>query len=201
MASSTIHQQDTYLLLTDGTRLPVVGNVEVRSNTEIVRVMNAWKPDEKWEHTDSNGHVHRYLRDEEDVPRLPTLERHSVLVECDGMCGDEGCDGYHVDEWNCRECDEKVEPRFVHDYAVEQGGIPVSVTSEYAFTVEGDIPFGVLIEDAKFAVQSEQGERLMEVPPLSVISRNGTSTPDGMVITSQLSGFGWKAVKRKPVGP
>lgn len=205
MTTSAINQRDSYLLLADGTRWPVAGDISINSETEFMRVMNAYKPDVDWSHTDSHGHLHQYVRDDESVPRLPSLERRSVHVECDGSCYDithGDCDGYNVDEWHCRECDEVVEPGFVHDYAVEQGGIPVQTTVSYDVTVEAQAELSEAVVGAHYAYVDDSGnERRHPLPPLHVGQVEATTGLDGTVVRSQLQGIEYKSVKRKPVGP
>ena len=205
MSPTTIYQRDSYLLLADGTRWPVAGDISINSETEYVRTRLARKPDEQWTHTDSNGHAHAYVRDEEDVPRLPSLERRSVRIECDGSCfeithGD--CEGYDVDEWHCRQCDEVVEPGFVHDYDAENHGIPVQTIVSYDVTVEAQAQLSEAVVGAHYAYVDESGnEHRHALPPLHVGQVEATTGFDGTVVRSQLQGIEYKSVKRNPVGP
>lgn len=203
--TSTIHQQDAVLLLTDGTALRVVSPVSVESETEVVRTSMAYKPDTKWSYTDSHGHLHQYVRDEEDVPRLPSLERRSRHVDCDGSCysvthGD--CDGYDETVWFCRECGDEVEPGFVHDYAAEMNGIPIGTTVSYNLTVEVPSQPTEPLTGTQYGYTDAAGtSHRFALPPLFPGNIDAESGPDGWVMRAQFQGQEYETVKRKPVGP
>lgn len=214
MANTTISRPGGYLLLADGSQLPLAGDVTVSSEVERVRTAMASKPDERWTHTDSHGHVHKYVRDEEDVPRLPSLERRIRQEECDGSCysithGD--CEGYAVTEWFCRECGDEVEPGFKHDYEAENPGIPISVTTEYALSVEMEPPTGMVqaaapilgpIKDAIYVHTDAAGvEHRYPLPILQAGSYEVESGFDRPLMRAQLQGTEWKRITRKPIGP
>lgn len=197
MANTTLRPVGSYLLLANGDQLPIAGDLQVNSNTEYMRSMTSTLPDITWSVTDAHGHEHRYVRDDEGVPRLPSMKTQQGE---EYWCED--CHDFHSDsEWVCRECGDVVEPGFKPDYKAATSGIPVWTDTEWTVSVDADVPFGVLLEDAKVVVPTERGEQHYEVPPLSVISRNGTSDSTGMRITTQLSGGMRKAVERKPTGP
>lgn len=187
-----------YLELVDGRRLPVL-SVESRSEVERVRTAMASRPDERWSATDSHGHEHRYVRDEEDVPRLPSLERRSRHVECDGSCfeithGD--CEGYDVDEWHCRECDDVVEPGFQPDYEAMEHGVPIYQTTDYTLTVEVEQAYDT-IKDAVYV----QGEFEKPFPFLHNTSYEVESAFDETRMVGTYVAEETRSIKRKPVGP
>lgn len=142
-----------YLQLTDGTRWRVAGGIQIDTEMETFRVQNSRHPQTAWIHTDSHGHTHKYFRDEEGVPRLPSLEARRRQVECDGSCDSSDCDGYTVEEWFCRECGEEVEPGFrvVHDET-----IPYASISTYTVEVEAE-PTDAPIEGALYAYADADG--------------------------------------------
>lgn len=187
-----------YLELTDGRRLPVL-SAESRSEVERVRTAMASRPDERWSATDPHGHEHRYVRDGEGVPRLPSLERRSHHVECDGSCfeithGD--CEGYDVDEWHCRDCDDVVEPGFKPDYEAMEHGIPIYQTVSYTLTVEVAQEHDT-IKDATY----RQGDFQKPFPLLhntsyEVESAFAETRMLGVYVAEET-----RSIKRKPVGP
>lgn len=188
-----------YLQLTDGTRWRVAGGLSVERETETFTVENARHPDISWKHTDSHGHKHRYVRDEEEVPRLPTLEARRRPVECDGSCYGGECDGYTVEEWFCRECGEQVEPGFrvVHDVT-----IPYATVSTYTIEVEAP-PIDGPIEGAEYTRVDAAGN--LNVYPLPPMYCGNSETTFGgrerTVTRTRLSGERHTSVTRKPVGP
>src|SRR5690349_8793996 len=108
----------SYLLLANGDRLPLAGDLRVNSNTEYMRSMTASIPDASGSATDSHGHEHRYVRDDEGVPRLPSLK---IQQGEEYWCED--CNDFHSDsDWVCRECGDVVEPGFKPDYEAQNGG-------------------------------------------------------------------------------
>lgn len=187
-----------FLRLADERLLPVL-NVETRSEVERVRTGMAQRPDERWSATDSHGHEHRYVRDEEGVPRLPSLDRRLRHVECDGSCysithGD--CEGYDVDEWVCRECGDVVEPGFKPDYEAMEQGIPIYQTTSYTLTVELSEAHDI-IKDAVYV----QGEFEKPFPVLhntsyEMESAFGETRITGIYVADEI-----RDIKRKPVGP
>lgn len=79
--------------------------IEYRSNI-------ATKADPGWEFTDAAGHFHAY--DEKGKP--PTLDTRVEQIECDGSCGDSGCEGYTHTHYHCALCAEEIEPGRVPDH-------------------------------------------------------------------------------------
>jgi hypothetical protein len=70
-------------------------------------------PDDDWKDTDTAGHTHRWWRSPKvEDPQLPTLTETVEHRDCDGGCGDEGCEGYTISVWRCIACDEQVKPGF-----------------------------------------------------------------------------------------
>jgi len=202
MPNVTFHRRDAYLKLADGDRLRILDGPTVESETEVVRSSTATKPDTQWTATDSHGHEHRYVRDAEDVPRLPSLDRRGRHVECDGACGDMGCDGYTITEWFCRECGDQAEPGFAPDYAAMTSGIPVSVTATYSLTVEGDVLHRDLITGAAYSYIDEDGvEHQYALPPLYPVGGRSEFGFRSMQTSTDLTGSQMKAVKHKPTGP
>lgn len=195
-------RQEAYIKLADGGRWRVVDGPMIESDVEMVRTAMGSKPDESWKHTDPHGHVHKYVRDAEGVPRLPSLEARERHVDCDGSCG--GCEGYSITEWFCRECGDQEEPGFRHDYEAENPGIPVSRTTTFTFTVEmlGELPREP-VTDAAFAYVAADGvEHEQSLPPLTGYEwQIRTGGIEGPVATVKMSGSRIDAVKRKPVGP
>lgn len=114
-------------------RLPVVeGSLLVQQEvTERARMETAVKPDPAWAHRDVYGHVHRW-----SGRKLPTLDRRSRHVPCDGSCGGvcEG-EGYHVSYYVCRQCGVEVEPGTVPDELARGPGIPVTGQNTVSFRV------------------------------------------------------------------
>lgn len=77
--------------------------LEARRDVVDVSTSGHHVPDPGWSHTDSHGHEHRFVDGE-----LPTL--HTVVTNtywCDS-CSDE----HQEEELRCRDCEEKVEPRW-----------------------------------------------------------------------------------------
>lgn len=190
------------LLLADGKRLLLTEDgMTVESDVERIRVATAYKPNTRWRLVDTNGHLHVYVKDEENVPRLPSLERRVRTEPCDGACGDSGCEGIPVTEWCCRECGELVEPGFVRDYAAEENGIPVSQRSEYTVTVRMEAtdpqPARVL-EGASYA----QGEHKFPLPPLQLGEYKRTPIGFGDTeVRATYHGSQIRNVEVKPTGP
>ena len=196
--SKTAVKQEPYLRLADGRRLPVL-KVETRSEVERVRSLTAQRPDETWSATDTHGHVHRYVRDAEDVPRLPSLEPRSRHVECDGSCysvthGD--CEGYDITVWLCRVCGDEVEPGFKPDYEAMDPGIPVYQTNSYTLEVEVAEAHDT-IKDSVYV----QGEFEKEFPFLHNASYEVESTFGESRMVGVYHAEETRSVKRKPVGP
>lgn len=193
MAYATVHQLDAVLKLADGTELPVVDDLAMAGDTEVVRSLTATRPDESWSATDSHGHEHRYVRDEEDVPRLPSLK---IQQGEEYWCED--CHDFHSDsDWVCRECGDVVKPGFKPDYEA-QNGIPVSTTTTYSLTVEGDLLNSGLISGAAYSYTDGDGtEHQHPLPPLSPVK----TTFEEMRVSTSLTGWVQRAVKHKPTGP
>lgn len=199
---ATIYQREQYLELADGTRYPVDGAVEIRSNTEYMSTQQQRRPRIGWKFTDSNGHVHEYVRDADGVPRLPSLERRYRMEECPGGCGDPYCEGVEVEEWFCRECVEQVEPGFTIDYNVQ---FPVWTDTEYTLRVVMPVTGFDAIEGARYvmidpgAVYSfGEPEKAFDLPHLSVVEIT-EGFESGRIAT--LSASVRNAVKLKDVGP
>lgn len=190
-----------YLQLKDGTRWRVAGGVSVDTEVESFRVESMRRPDTTWTHTDSNGHAHKYYRDEEKVPRLPTLERRERLAPCDGCSDIHGdCDGYTVEEWFCRQCGEQIEPGFTVAHDVE---IPHSAISHYSVTVEDatNVPEGG-IEGAVYVTVEPGGTQHHH--PLPVLHAGNSTVTWGFgerVAQTELRGSEYQAITREPVGP
>lgn len=195
--SGRMFNVDASLLLADGTRWPVAGPLSVDSEVERIYSLSASMPDEKWEHTDSHGHVHRYVRDEEDVPRLPSLK---IQQGEEYWCED--CHDFHSDpDWVCRECGDVVKPGFKPDYEAQGSGLPVSVTKTYTVTVEAN-PQAELYEGASYVYTDDTGtEHSFPLPPLARGNRTARGGVNGWKYTAELHGWVQQAIQRKPVGP
>lgn len=206
------------LLLPDGTTYALTGELKIDTDIERVRTDRARLPDETWSHTDSNGHTHTYVRDEDDVPRLPSLERRIRDVPCDGSCysitGGE-CDGYTVEEWFCRECGVQVDPGFTPDYEASDPGIPITQTSTYQLTAALPLPAapgGVItvsageslfppIENAEIAWEDPQGNQNRFPMPTLIAGNDMVFTAGSSLVQIDLYGYEMKDIKRKPTGP
>lgn len=220
--------EDAVLVLGDGTRIPVTSEMTITKDVERVRSDREFKPDENWSFTDPAGHVHVYVRDENDVPRLPSLARRLRHLDCDGSCfavthGD--CEGYDEVEWFCRECDAVVEPGFLPDTYASNPGIAVSEIIEYSFCAEfpppkgkrswrrprtrtitiraSDPPMVGPIEDAVYEWSDpKEGRCRLQLPTLHAQGTDFQASAGGsLVLSVQLSGTEWRIVDRKPTGP
>ena len=115
---------------------PVHGELSIDREIITIRSEIATKPDPTWEYIDSAGHFHACsTRAESD---LPTLNRRTEHVDCDGSCGGvcEG-EGYTVTRFSCAICGEDIEP----------GRIPfheetISGPESWNITVHTAVPYG-----------------------------------------------------------
>jgi hypothetical protein len=92
-----------------------VSSYDVEVDQEYIDVTSERpSPNERWRHTDSNGHEHRYDHG------YPTLE---FVVDAEHWC--DGTEGFalhdphmHVDEghYECQECRERIEPKMDPPY-------------------------------------------------------------------------------------
>lgn len=103
-----------------------------RDMIDVTLVGGERTPDQKWRHTDSNGHLHAW-----DGDNLPSLE---WVVTGQEYIGDE-IEGqvYDVGEYRCRSCGEVVEPGIVTDYGRKSMPGPTTVTitiGEEHFTLD-----------------------------------------------------------------
>lgn len=204
MAQVTTRAHEHYLELADGSRWPIDGAVHMEAHSETVRVAQVWMPDTNWSDVDANGHAHHYVKDREDVPRLPSLERRSRMEECPGGCGDADCVGDWVEEWFCRQCGVQVKPGFRTEY---DKVIPVSTTVVYDLRVIMPNPDRPLIKDARYVqIRPEAvfmfGERewSFDLPWLDVLA---VEQSHGMGATSVvvMQASQRKSVTSKPTGP
>jgi hypothetical protein len=205
MAKATMLAREQYLELADGTRWPIDGGLEIRSSTEYMRTEWQRLPVVDWRATDSNGHVHEYVRDAEGVPRLPSLERRYRMAACTGGCGDEDCEGMSVEEWFCRTCGEQVEPGFTVDHDVQ---FPVWTDTTYDLKVimpkSGFDPVKgatYVMIDTDAAYRFGEPETKIPLPWLSVTEITGNFDGGGTTVTVALQASRRDAVKTKPVGP
>lgn len=197
-------KSEAYLELADGTRWPLASPMQVRGNTETVTVGMSREPQANWSDVDPNGHAHHYVRDEQGVPRLPSLERRYRKEECPGGCGDPDCDGVSVEEWFCRICGEQVKPGFrtIYDKTV-----PVWTDVTYDLRVYMPPPSLDLIEGARYVqitpdaiFRFGEAERAFELPSLNVVSveqQIGRDITTDVVLVGHLR----KRVKTAEVGP
>lgn len=131
---------------------------------KYVRSLLAVLQDPSWSHTDSNGHIHRWvltrreaLRNPESLPTLVASQRH---IDCDGTCGNWDCGGYTITVWHCVTCGEQVEPGYIPDVEAQTTGIPIAIgPPEYTLTLDrAPVPgmrrTGPLQRDAHRAVLS-----------------------------------------------
>lgn len=125
------------LRLDDGTTFKVVERsvVATREVTERARMESAVKPDQAWSYIDAAVHEHTWLG-----RTLPTLERRSRHIPCDGSCGGvcEG-EGYYVPEYVCPRCGEVVEPGHVPDWQARGEGLPITGERRVTFKVKGGV--------------------------------------------------------------
>lgn len=205
LATTRPTRREQYLELADGSRWPIDGPLEIRSDTEYMRTERQRRPRLDWRCTDSNGHLHEYVRGAEGVPRLPSLERRYRMDECTGGCGDPGCEGVSVEEWFCRQCGVQVEPGFTVDYDVQ---FPVWTDTTYELRVVMPKSDFEPIEGATYVMvdPSEvfrfgEPEKRFGLPYLCVQEITGSlgATDTSNTVTLQASRR--DSVKTKPVGP
>lgn len=94
---------------------PFPGRLDIDHEVRTERFGQLSEPDLDWEFTDAAGHFHAYAAE----GGLPTLDRTSRHVECEGGCGlGDSCEGYDVWVYHCRICGEEIEPGLITRYDV-----------------------------------------------------------------------------------
>lgn len=107
------------------------------------------KPDPAWEYNDAAGHYHAFT----NSGKLPTLERFSVHVPCDGFCDPE-CEGFDEYAWRCKLCQEEIQPGMKPDYNDPQR-IPGQKTWNVELETPEALPLGV-----QHSVKIQLGDRV-----------------------------------------
>lgn len=127
------------------------------------------RSDPNWSHVDAAGHYHAYSDDEHD--HYPTLLVRSEHRDCDGSCGGvcQG-EGYHVDKYLCRICQEEQHPGALHgEHVIYRPG-----RKDWELTVEADV------ENRQVSVVVRNGDT--EHFGIAIGGdRIVTSSPDGII--------------------
>lgn len=119
--------------LDGGPPIPIEHLERIPPTVEWIRTALATLPDPRWQHTDANGHEHRWALTGRDAHQrdeaLPTLAWHTEHRPCDGSCGDDPttCEGYHVTVHTCRECGDVVQPGTITDIQARDVGTPLEL--------------------------------------------------------------------------
>lgn len=146
------------------------GLLTIEQEIIMVRSEYAVLPDPNWRHVDSNGHAHVWAGKE-----IPTLNHGYEHFECDGVCGDPGCEGYHRSLWTCLVCGERVEPAYVPDYQARNEGVAVDgmkswridakgydTPPEYAMDMRATVDVTVTTEDRVYTGKVGVGARSVQ---------------------------------------
>jgi hypothetical protein len=118
---------------------PLPGRLTITQEWTRVRSERATKPDPSWTFTDDAGHWHAFAESTKDgmAADLPTLDRETIQMPCDGSCGGTcGGEGYSVPRFTCRACGQVVEPRWIPDVEAQTVGTLIEGLKDWMLEVE-----------------------------------------------------------------
>ena len=118
---------------------PLPGRITIEQEWIRVRSEHATKPDPSWTLTDDAGHWHAFAEPEKEgmAADLPTCNRETVQMPCDGSCGGIcGGEGYSVDRYSCRACGQEIKPRRIPDHAARDIGEAIPGLKDWTLEVE-----------------------------------------------------------------
>jgi hypothetical protein len=95
-----------------GDRPAMPGTLTIEQNNEVMW-SNLPRANPSWSYTDRQGHKHAYVEDG-DRYTTSTLDVEYEHIDCDGSCGDSGCEGYDIPHYSCRICGEEITPGLLH---------------------------------------------------------------------------------------